>query len=270
MRSKAPNDLRLEAELAGVHLRRGQLPEAARALWRSTPINGSVARNVAVLVAAIERSQAGQGTHLLRDFVAENPEEGLKVTRETITLLKFAREPAPLERALKLLIELDPGDTCAALGLADMELSQGRSAEGRSRLARIATTPAGPGEANAACQRRALERYVALELKDGDPAQAEKLLLERLADRPWEGWLRVLLCDVKMARGDVSAAKDLLQQGLRRRSTDVDLLTRLGDLYEKQGAGETAMRYYRDALRVEPKNARLTQKIRRLEQKQAR
>jgi hypothetical protein len=30
------------------------------------------------------------------------------------------------------------------------------------------------------------------------------------------------------------------------------------------------MRYYRDALRVEPKNARLTQKIRRLEQKQAR
>ncbi len=270
MRSKAPNDLRLEAELAGVHLRRGQLPEAARALWRSTPINGSVARNVAVLVAAIERSQADHGTRLLRDFVTENPDEGLKVTRETVTLLKFAREPAPLERTLKLLIELDPGDTCAALSLADMEISQGRPAEGRSRLAHIATTPAGQGEANAACQRRALERYVALELKDGDPAQAEKVLLERLADRPWEGWIRVLLCDVKVARGDLPAAKDILQQGLRRRSTDVDLLTRLGDLYDKQGASETAMRYYRDALRADPKNARLTQKIRRLEQKQAR
>jgi O-antigen ligase/predicted Zn-dependent protease len=270
MRSKAPNDLRLEAELAGIYLRQGQLPEAARALWRSTPINGSVARSVAVLVAGIERSRPDHGTRLLRDFVAENQAEGMKVTRETITLLNFAREPGPLGKTLKLLIELDPSDTCAALSLADLELSQGKSAEGRSRLLRIATTPVGPGEANAACQRRALERYVALELKDGDPAQAEKILLERLADRPWEGWIRVLLSDVKVAQGDLSGAKDLLQQGLRQRSTDIDLLTRLGELYEKQGAGETALRYYRDALRVDPKNARLTQKIRRLEQKQAR
>lgn len=270
MRSKAPNDLRLEAALAGVHLRRGQLPEAARALWRSMPINGSVARNVAVLVAAIERSQEGGGIALLREFAGEDREEALRIARETLTLLKTAREPAPLERALKVLLEMDPSDTCAELSLADLELAQGRAAEGRSRLARIATSTAGPGEANAACQRRALERFVALELKEGQSARAEEILRERLGERPWEGWIRVLLCDALVARGDFSAAKELLQQGLRRRSTDVDLLSRLGDLYSEQGSPETAMRYYRDALRQDPKNARLAQKIRRLEQKQGR
>ena len=58
----------------------------------------------------------------------------------------------------------------------------------------------------------------------------------------------------------------MANRGLRRRSTDVDLLVRLGQLYESQGAPETALRYYRDALRSDPKNGLVAALVRRLEQ----
>ena len=63
------------------------------------------------------------------------------------------------------------------------------------------------------------------------------------------------------------AALKVLREGLDRRSTDTDLLVRLGELYESEGAAETALRYYRDAHRSAPDNPKAAEKVRRLEQK---
>ena len=263
--NSAPNDLRVDAELAGVYLRRGRLPEAARALWRASSISGNVARNLALLVAALEQAQPGAGTQILREWTAENRVEGLRVAAEAAGRQQAARGTEALDRVLTLHEELDPSDSCAALSHARLALERQQADRARAILARIVAAQVGEGEEKAACQRKALEALVGLEVQAKRLAEAEKLVREQLQARPWEGWIRVLLCDVQVARGDVAGAKDTLQQGLRRRSTDVDLLARLGQIYESQGASDTALRYYRDALRQDPKNSRLAQQVHRLE-----
>ncbi len=261
----APNDLRLDASLAAVYLRRGQGAQAARALWRSRTANQGLVRALAQLVAALESMNAGEGTGLLREWIAEDAQEGLRVAQETMARLQILRRPAPLGRVLALVVELNPGDSCAALNLAEQALQIGHQDEARRLLTRIIGTTAAPGEQNARCQRQAVERFVLLELASGRIREVDAMLRTQIQARPWEGWLRVLLCDVLVARGDLLAAKETLQQGLRRRSTDVDLLVRLGQLYESQGAPETALRYYRDALRVTPRDPRVGAHVRRLE-----
>ncbi len=266
MRTAAPNDLRLDAKLAEVYLRRGQGVDAARALWRARSINQSVPRNLASLVAALELTKAEAGTGLLRDWVAEDRQGGLRISRETVMRLQIARDPQALERVLNVLTELDPSDACAALSLAEQALQNKQEDRARDLLGKIIRGTLGEGEQNVNCHRRAVERFVALELAQKRYSEVDLVLHEQLQARPWEGWLRVLVCDVQVARGDLSGAKDTLQQGLRRRSTDVDLLVRLGQLYESQGAPETALRYYRDALRSDPKNGQVAALVRRLEQ----
>jgi len=264
-RRLAPNDLRLEARLADVYLRQGRSAEAARALWRARSVNQSLARSLGQLTAALELTQADRGIGLLSDWADDDLREALRVANETAVRLHAARQPEAQGRVLGLIVELDPSDTCAAVSLAEQALRSGQRDRARTMLARIVASAPGPGDKNARCHRLAIENFVALELADRRYAEVDGLLRNQIQERPWEGWLRVLLSDVQVARKDPAAAKETLQQGLRRRSTDVDLLVRLGQLYESQGASETALRYYRDALRADPKNPRIQALVRRLE-----
>lgn len=268
LRSTAPHDLRVDAELAGVYLRHGRLPEAAQALWRASLISQNVSRGLAVLVAALEEQRAGDGTQLLRQWVAERREDGLQVTEDTIIRMRSLSQAEAMERVMALRSELDPSNVCGALEQAELALRNKQVEKARAALRRILSEPPAEGEGNAACHRRATERFVALELQEKRYDDAQALVQEQLQARPWEGWLRVLLADVYVARGQGDEARKVLREGLNRRSTDADLLARLGQLYESQGVAETALRYYRDALRNDPDNHRVAEMLRRLEQKQ--
>lgn len=265
MRESAPNDLRVDAVLAEVYLRHGRIPDAADCLWRSSTVSRDVAAKLAVLIDVLEELKPGSGADLIRRWAQDRREDALQVLEATVTQMQRRDKPKAREAMLALRVELDPQNLCAALEQAELALTRGEKERGRQLLSKALALEGVEGEANAVCYRQALERWVAVGIEDGKFAELERTLKDKIQAQPWEGWLSVQLCDVYTAQGNEEAASKVLQEGLSRRATDPSLLARLGQLYESRGVPETAIRYYKDALRADPGNSRIAERLQRLE-----
>lgn len=265
MRQTAPNDLRVDAVLAEVYLRHGRIADAAECLWRSSTVSRDVAAKLAILIDVLEEMKKESGVALLRKWSQDRREDALQVVEEAITHMQRRGKDRERERMMALRVELDPQNLCATLQQAELALGRGDKEQGRELLAKALALEGVEGEANAACYRQALELWVAAGIQDKHFAELERILKEKVAAQPWEGWLSVLLCDVYTAQGDTEKASKVLQEGLDRRATDPSLLARLGQYYESQGVPETAIRYYKDALRADPGNSRIAEQLQRLE-----
>ncbi|ATU72398.1 Cellulose synthase 2 operon protein C [Gluconacetobacter sp. SXCC-1] len=183
-RALAPDDAGIRNALAGLDAPGGD-PQLAR-LW-----------------ALVARHQYDEAQAMLP--AVEKDHGRIADTLRVRAIIAHARHELPrAEAAWRAVLRLVPGDLPAAAALSDVLIEEGRITEAEGWVARLRAAHY-PGVTG-------LEAGVlgAMAENEPDPARRALLLEQALRDAPHNGWLRLHLAQLWLARGQATRARALM------------------------------------------------------------
>jgi tetratricopeptide (TPR) repeat protein len=174
------------------------------------------------------------------------------------SMLRKAGQAQRAERYLLRAEELDPVDSNVQLELATLFGHEGRYDEALRRI--IPLYQKNPEDVSLA------NFYGYLLAEKGDSLDvAERLLGKALAKEPQNGYFLDSLGWIKFKKGQFREALDLLLGAADKVSDDAVIWEHIGDTYLKLNESEHALEAYRKSLAIDPRSARVDDKVRKLE-----
>lgn len=261
-----PNRLSLKVKRVSLLIRQARFSEAAVALAplvRAVKSREFVQWSALVLTAG-RKDEQGLAELLSRLEQISSPEVFSSLVEGLLkTLLKEERW-AGSQVVLEKANALDGDEVCLALAEARLvSVESGTSKEFEVLKKMLPKALATQGT----CGEELISRYAELlEKLEGRPALLS-FLEERVKSEPSNGFLAMRLAAVYEEKQEWGEAERVLRAYLDRGMPDVEANLALARVYEGKGVPYLATSYYRDVLRLEPKNSVAQRALQKLSKK---
>lgn len=249
---------------AKLYLLKGDLPEAAEVLaWTVLNDDAELRTELGSTVAVLELQTPGAGVAQLQEWAESEDPAYQELARATASELIDRAVPAKLYdfgiAFAKFLADQDKDDLCFQYKLAELKGLKGQPDEELAALETILDDR--QDKEKHECYIKSLKRWTEISLERGDTGAVTKRLEEYVRSNDWATGPRVLLSEVYQKAGQEADATRVIKEGLDRRDNDLQLLTRMAELYESRGLTDLARSYYGQVLRREPDNADIKKRI---------
>jgi tetratricopeptide (TPR) repeat protein len=237
--------LGMEAAQAGDQNRAASMLERAVAVFPSRP---EAWKSLAKADLVLGRKEQAWEAH--RKALALTPDDP-DLAQGRLVLAREAH-PEELAKAYEEVLRLAPGDTSAAMGLAQLRYGKGDYA-GAEKPYRIALKDSKDAEAWADFGRTLLE------LKKTDEAAAALQKAVDLGDK--EPALRLDLARIRMDKGDLDGAEALMKDLAKKSPANAEAQYWLGRIALKRQQTQVAEDYFRKAHQLQPDHARYAEAL---------
>ena len=207
-------------------------------------------------VKVIQAGEEGVTGLIAKPYDPDIIKRKMKALSETAEGTPPTKEETKLEKALEMLENKDYGD---ALGMLERLLEEGESAEVYYNIGYIKTTQERYDEALEAFRKatqldrlfaKAYESMGRVYRETGHPGEAEKCLQKA--------------ADIYMDKEKTDNAEEILNEILEISTDSINVYNSLGVLSRKKGDFESALKHYKQALKVHPNEPYIYYNIGRL------
>lgn len=241
---------------------KGELEAAGRVLERIERTGkASDDQALAVLIYALEKRQADQGSAFLRRVAAMAPERAASLGLMAAEASGQDKTFAVGLRLLKTLSYLTPGNPQVISKVAFLRGRSGDVVGELKLLNRLRDTE--KFQLDDELSEKVWQRWAELEVDKGDLDLVLAELDNYLILRPRQLWARRTMAETFMRRFQNAEARRVLRAGISNDS-DGSLRVYLADLCAQQGLYDLARGYYQDALKVSPQKAQIELRLKQL------
>jgi tetratricopeptide (TPR) repeat protein len=240
----------LKIELFG---QTGDLKSAEAALKKLVELNPQESNYRKLLVNFyVEQRRIDDAEKEMRDLAAANPSD----SQAALDLVRFLYtiKKAPMAARQELATRIGAGGDSFPyqMALAEMDLADGKLADGRQLLEGLISTENSPEHG-----RTAKIALAQIYLSDRDFEPAEKLATDVLRDDPHNTSALKLRASVRLERAQLDAAIAELVDALNYQPRSTDLMLLLARAYERSGLIELADKQFADTTRISDLDANI-------------